>query len=50
MPSSDISIIFPSFAALEKAMLRHGVDLSIMPIDDIFAAIARKLNELEPRK
>lgn len=50
MPNSDISIIFPSFAALEKAMLRHGVDLSIMPIDDIFAAIARKLNELEPRK
>ena len=50
MAKSDISIIFPSFAALEKAMLRHGVDTSIMPIDDLFAAIARKLNQLEPRK
>jgi peroxiredoxin len=50
MTTANISILFPRFTDLEKAMERHGVDITIMPINDLFAAVAKKLNELEPCK
>lgn len=50
MTTANISILFPRFTELEKAMERHGVDITVMTINDLFSAVARKLNELEPRK
>lgn len=43
----DGSFLFPSLIKIEAAMALHGVDTSMMPIDDAFAAIAKKLVELK---
>lgn len=43
----DIPVLFPSFRGLEQAMRRYGVDISVLPIDDVFAVIARKLNQMK---
>lgn len=44
---NDVSILFPSFRNLEQAMQRYGIDISVLPIDDVFAVIARKLNQMK---
>lgn len=46
----DGSFLFPSLREIEAAMKLHGVDTTEMPIDDVFAAIARKLTELKEQQ
>lgn len=50
MAARDITILFPRFTELEEAMKKHGVDITVMTINDLFAAVAKKLNELHDKR